>query len=72
VDKYTEPRDDPEVGVTYAYELRRGDGILSTGLTAERELAPSDEVAVAGILASVKEVVFLNGEVRLLLEPASL
>jgi hypothetical protein len=60
------------VGVAYAYELRRGDEILSTGrLTAERELAPGDEVAVAGILASVREVVFLNGEVRLILEPVS-
>jgi hypothetical protein len=59
VDKYTARVDDARVGVAYAYELRRGDEILSTGrLTAERELAPGDEVAVASFLASVKEVVF--------------
>jgi hypothetical protein len=47
--------DDARVGVAYAYELRRGEEILSTGrLTAERELVPGDEAAVASILASVR------------------
>jgi hypothetical protein len=70
VDKYTDPRDDARVVVACAYELRRGDEILSTGrLTAEQELAPGDEVAVASVLASVTEVVFQNGEARLILEP---
>lgn len=40
-----------------AYELRRGEDILSTGrLTAEHDVAPGDELAVAGVVARVKEV----------------
>jgi hypothetical protein len=58
------------VGPAYAYELRRGEEILSTGrLTSEEELAPGDEVTIAGILAQVEELSWVNGEVRLLLQP---
>ena len=53
----------------YVYELRRGDDIVSTGrLTAERDLGPGDELAVAGVVARVKEVAWTNGERRLMLE----
>jgi hypothetical protein len=63
----------PGVRVAYAYELRRAEEILSTGhLTAEQELAPGDQVAVAGILVSVKEVVARTGGVRLIPKPVSL
>ncbi len=55
----------------YAYELRRGEQILATGrLLTEHELTPGDEVTVAGIVAEVAEVSWLNGELRLMLQPA--
>ena len=58
------------VGAAYAYELRQGDQVLSTGrLTMEDELAPGDEVTVAGIVALVNEMGWVAGESRLLLEP---
>jgi hypothetical protein len=58
------------VGAAYAYELRRGDQVLSTGrLTMDDELAPGDEVTVAGIVALVNELAWVGGESRLLLEP---
>ena len=58
------------MGVAYAYELRRGEEILSTGrLTAEHELVPGDEMTVAGILARVEELGWVNGESRLMLQP---
>jgi hypothetical protein len=58
------------VGAAYAYELRQGDRILSTGrLTMDYELVPGDEVTVAGIVASVNELGWVGGESRLLLEP---
>lgn len=58
------------VGAAYAYELRRGDQVLSTGrLTMDEELAPGDEVTVAGIVALVNELGWVGGESRLLLEP---
>jgi hypothetical protein len=61
------------MGVAYAYELRRGEEILSTGrLTTEGELGPGDELALAGILARVEELGWSNGEARLILSPASL
>jgi hypothetical protein len=42
------------VGLAYAYELRRGEEVLSTGrLTTEGELGLGDELALAGILARV-------------------
>ena len=58
------------VGAAYAYELRQGNQVLSTGrLTMDDELAPGDEVTVAGIVASVNEMAWVAGESRLLLEP---
>jgi len=58
------------VGEAYAYELRQGDQVLSTGrLTVDDELAPGDEVTVAGIVSLVNELAWLGGESRLLLEP---
>jgi hypothetical protein len=60
----------PVVGAAYAYELRQGDQVLSTGrLTMDDELAPGDEVTVAGIVALVSELGWAGGESRLLLEP---
>jgi hypothetical protein len=60
----------PVVGAAYAYELRQGDQVLSTGrLTMDEELAPGDEVTVAGIVALVNELGWVGGESRLLLEP---
>lgn len=60
----------PRVGAAYAYELRQGDQVLSTGrLTMDDELAPGDEVTVAGIVALVNELAWVGGESRLLLEP---
>jgi hypothetical protein len=71
VDKAPPVVDDALVGAAYAYELRRGEEILSTGrLPAEHELAPGDEVTVAGILAQVEELSWVNGESRLILQPA--
>jgi hypothetical protein len=71
VDKEAPVVDDARVGAAYAYELRRGDEILSTGrLTTEQELAPGDEVTVAGIVAHVEALSWANGEPRLMLEPA--
>jgi hypothetical protein len=59
------------VPTAYAYELRRGEDTFSTGrLTAERELAPGDELTVAGVVARVKEVGWADGEQRLTLEEA--
>ena len=47
----------PMVVTAYAYELRQGDQVLSTGrLTMDDELAPGDEVTVAGIVALVNEL----------------
>jgi hypothetical protein len=58
------------VGAAYAYELRRGTEVLSTGrLTSECELGPCDELAIAGILAQVEELDWVEGEARLILEP---
>ena len=60
------------VGAAYAYELRQSDQVVSTGrLTMEDQLAPGDELTVAGILASVTELRWVGGESRLLLEPVS-
>jgi sorbitol-specific phosphotransferase system component IIA len=57
----------------YAYELRRGGVILSTGLlTAEQELAPGDEITLAGVVARVEEVGWANGEPRLMLQPVEM
>jgi hypothetical protein len=71
VDKAAPVVDDALVGAAYAYELRRGEEILSTGrLTAEHELARGDEVTVAGIVARVEELSWVNGESRLMLQPA--
>jgi hypothetical protein len=57
------------VSTAYAYELRRGEDILSTGrLSAERDVGPGDELAVAGVVACVKEVGWMDGERRLMLE----
>jgi hypothetical protein len=70
VDKPARVVDDGVVGVAYAYELRRGGEILSTGrLTMDDELAPGDEVTVAGVVALVNELAWVGGESRLLLEP---
>jgi hypothetical protein len=61
----------PAVATAYAYELRRGEDILSTGrLTAERDLVPGDELALAGVVARVQEVNWTDGERRLMLEEA--
>jgi hypothetical protein len=58
------------VGAAYAYELRQGDQVVSTGrLTMEDQLALGDELTVAGIVASVTELRWVGGESRLLLEP---
>jgi hypothetical protein len=58
------------VAQAYAYELRRGEEILSTGrLTAEHEVAPGDEIILAGIVARVDELGWADGEPRLTLEP---
>jgi hypothetical protein len=71
VDKAAPVVDDALVGAAYAYELRRGGEILATGrLTAEHALAPGDEVTVAGIVAQVKDLSWVNGEARLMLQPA--
>jgi hypothetical protein len=71
VDNKSPVVDDARVGAAYACELRRGDEILSTGrLTAEQELAPGDEVTVAGIVAQVEALSWVNGEPRLMLGPA--
>jgi hypothetical protein len=61
----------PPVGVAYAYELRRGEEILSTGrLTIEQELAPGDELTIAGMPALADKMGWVNGESRLLLKSA--
>jgi hypothetical protein len=61
----------PAVATAYAYELRRGEDILSTGrLTAENDVALGDELTVAGVVARVKEVGWTDGERRLMLEEA--
>jgi hypothetical protein len=53
-----------------AYELRRGEEILSTGwLMAEQEFAPGDEITLAGVLARVEELGWANGHPRLMLQP---
>ena len=64
--------DDAEaVATAYAYELRSGEKIISTGrLTAEHELGPGDQVTVAGIVARVEELSWANGEPRLILQPS--
>lgn len=56
------------VAVAYAYELRRGGDIVSTGrLTVEEELGPGDELTLACGVAHVEELSWLNGEPRLVL-----
>jgi hypothetical protein len=61
------------VAHAYAYELRRGEEILSTGwLMAEEELAPGDEITLSGVLARVNELGWANGHTRLMLQPVSL
>lgn len=63
--------DDARVGAVYAYELRQGTEIFSTGrLASEDEIVPGDEVRVAGIVAQVEDVSWVNGELRLVLQPA--
>ncbi len=58
------------MGAAYAYELRRGEEILSTGrLTTDCEPVPGDQIAVAGIVARVEELGWVNGEARLILVP---
>jgi hypothetical protein len=58
------------MGQAYAYELRRGEEILSTGwLTAEEEFAPGHEITLSGGLARVDELAWANGQPRLLLQP---
>jgi hypothetical protein len=58
------------VGAAYAYELRQGGRVVSTGrLTMEDQLALGDELTVAGIVASITELRWIEGESRLLLEP---
>jgi hypothetical protein len=60
------------VGAAYAYELRQGGQIVSTGrLTTDDQLALGDELTVAGIVASVTELCWVGGESRLLLEPVT-
>ncbi|MBD0291151.1 MAG: hypothetical protein ICV74_07840 [Thermoleophilia bacterium] len=59
------------MGAVYAYELRRGKEIFSTGrLASEHELSPGDEVNVAGVVAEVEDVAWVDGELRLLLQPS--
>jgi hypothetical protein len=61
----------PLVGAAYAYELRRGEEVVSTGrLMADDELAIGEKLMIAGILARVEEVTWLEGDLRLLLQPA--
>jgi hypothetical protein len=56
------------VAVAYAYELRRGGEIVSTGrLTVEEELEPGDELTLAFGVARIEELGWLNGEPRLVL-----
>jgi hypothetical protein len=56
------------VAVAYAYELRRGGEIVSTGrLTVEEELQPGDELTLASGVARIEELGWLNGEPRLML-----
>ena len=58
------------MGAAYAYELQRGEEILSTGrLTTDCELVPGDQLAVAGFVARVEELGWVNGEARLILAP---
>jgi hypothetical protein len=57
VDKPAQVEGDGVVGVAYAYELRRGDQVLSTGrLTMDDELGPGDEVTVAGVVTLVTDL----------------
>ena len=71
VDKAPMLVDHALVGAAYAYELRCGEEIFSTGrLTVERELSPGEEVTVAGVLAQVEELSWGNGEPRLILRAA--
>jgi hypothetical protein len=54
---------------TYAYELRRGDEILSTGrLTFDHRVSPGDKVTVAGVVAELQELSWTDREPRLILE----
>jgi hypothetical protein len=71
VDNFIAGCDDARpVARAYAYELRSGELILSTGLlTAEQELAPGDEITLAGVVARVEELGWVNGEPRLMLQP---
>jgi hypothetical protein len=71
VDKTAPVVDHTLVGAAYAYELRCGEEIFSTGrLTVERELLPGDEVTVAGVVAQVEELSWGNGEPRVILRAA--
>jgi hypothetical protein len=71
VDKAPTLVDHALVGAAYAYELRCGEEIFSTGrLTVERELSPGDEVTVAGVVAQVEELSWSNGEPRVILRAA--
>jgi hypothetical protein len=61
------------MATAYAYELRRGEEILSTGrLLADEELVRGDEVTVGAIAARVEELTWADGELRLVLAPAQL
>ena len=60
---------DDAVVAAYAYELRQGDEVISTGrLTTEEDVALGDPVSVAGVLAFVKDMIWSDGEPRLLLK----
>jgi hypothetical protein len=71
VDESAPVVNDPARGAAYAYELRRGEEVVSTGrLMADDELAIGEQLMIAGILARVEEVTWLEGDLRLLLQPA--
>jgi hypothetical protein len=71
VDKAPPVVDYAAVTAAYAYELRRGAEIFSTGrLIAEHDLSQGDDVAVAGVVAKVVEISWSNGERRLILQAA--
>jgi hypothetical protein len=62
--------DSTPVAKQYSYELHEGEATLATGwLTSEEEVEPGDEVAVAGVVARVTHVSWINGVARLVLKP---
>jgi hypothetical protein len=57
------------MATAYVYELRHGVAIVSTGrVMAEGEVLVGEELTVASVSAHVNEIVWANGERRLLLE----